>query len=254
MVRLQGAGQSSLVHPDDQEMVLTEDVTTKRHRFNHEYRILRQSDGEIRWVTGRGDISYSDEGIPLSVTGTVMDITERKALEQRLARLAQTDSLTGLYNRGFFLEMAERELTRVRRYRKPMALAMLDLDHFKAVNDTYGHQVGDRVLKEFARLCHNTLRENDLVGRIGGEEFAILFPETMGMQAFDVCERLREALARATIPLERGLPVSVTASIGLASVVESDVNIDVILSRADQALYSAKRDGRNRTSEASTVA
>ena len=137
--------------------------------------------------------------------------------------------------------MAERELSRVQRHQLPMALAMLDLDHFKAVNDTYGHEVGDRVLKKFAEICRKSLRSIDLMGRIGGEEFAIVFPETSINRALEVVERLREAVATTEIPLDNGLPIQITVSLGLASFDKSDVNIDVLLNRADQALYEAKR-------------
>ena len=243
-------GWLSIVHPDDLAMMdrhLREDVILGCKAFNKEYRIVRKSDGETRWVIGRGEVNFSSEGNPLSLTGTIMDISERKALEHRLERQAQTDSLTGLDNRGHFLEMAERELSRVQRHQLPMALAMLDLDHFKAVNDTYGHEVGDRVLKKFAEICRKSLRSIDLMGRIGGEEFAIVFPETSINRALEVVERLREAVATTEIPLDNGLPIQITVSLGLASFDKSDVNIDVLLNRADQALYEAKRTGRNRT-------
>ena len=243
-------GWLSIVHPDDLAMMdrhLREDVILGCKAFNKEYRIVRKSDGETRWVIGRGEVNFSSEGNPLSLTGTIMDISERKALEHRLERQAQTDSLTGLDNRGHFLEMAERELSRVQRHQLPMALAMLDLDHFKAVNDTYGHEVGDRVLKKFAEICRKSLRSIDLMGRIGGEEFAIVFPETSINRALEVVERLRESVATTEIPLDNGLPIQITVSLGLASFDKSDVNIDVLLNRADQALYEAKRTGRNRT-------
>jgi len=243
-------GWLDLVHPDDLAMMsrhLRDEVVARCQPFNREYRVVRKSDGAVCWVIGKGEISFDSNGAPLTLIGTIMDISERKALEQRLERLAQTDFLTGLDNRGHFLEMAGRELSRVQRYRAPMVLSMLDLDYFKKVNDTYGHEIGDRVLKQFATVCRNMLRKNDLMGRVGGEEFAILFPETTGDQALDVCERLREAVADTEIAMERGLPIHVTVSIGLASFVESDANIDVFLNRADQALYVAKHEGRNRT-------
>ena len=246
-------GWLNLIHPDDVEMMdqhLRDDVIAKQQPFRHEYRIVRQTDREIRWVAGRGEVRFDRLENLLSLTGTIMDITERKELEQRLERLAHTDFLTGLGNRGHFLEMAGRELARVRRYRTPMSIAMLDLDHFKLVNDTYGHEIGDKVLRQFADICRHSLRQIDVMGRLGGEEFAIIFPETTGDQAFEVCERLREAVAMADIPMERGLPIRISVSLGLATFVTSDVNIDVFLNRADQALYEAKRRGRNRTCEA----
>lgn len=210
-------------------------------------RVLHR-DGTVRHVQSFAHVgSDPDDKQPDRLYGALQDITERVALERRLEHLADTDFLTGFANRRRFLELAEKELVRVRRYHSPLSIAMLDLDHFKDVNDTYGHEVGDKVLREFSNTCRQALRGSDVMGRTGGEEFAILFTETPGPEAFEVAERLREAIAATSIPLERGLPIHVTASLGIASFLDSDVNIDVFLSRADGALYEAKRNGRNRT-------
>ena len=128
-----------------------------------------------------------------------------------------------------------------------MSIAMLDLDNFKAVNDTYGHEVGDRVLRQFADIARSVLREVDIMGRLGGEEFAVFFPETKGTNALEVAERLRESIANAAISLEHGRPFRISVSIGITPFLTTDQNIDILLSRADQALYEAKRSGRNRT-------
>ncbi len=184
------------------------------------------------------------------LVGISTDITEHKELEAKLERQANTDFLTELPNRSHFFEVAEKEFSRARRYDTPLSIAMIDLDNFKTINDTYGHEVGDRVLKEFASVCLNTLREPDVIGRIGGEEFAVIFPETGVSHAMEVAERLRQAIGETRLPMKHGLPVQFTASIGVASLIDSDINIDVFLNRADLALYDAKKSGRNLTCEA----
>lgn len=178
--------------------------------------------------------------------GIGTDISERRALEQELARQAKTDPLTGLSNRRHFIEMAKQELARTRRYDKLLSVLMLDLDRFKAINDTHGHQTGDSVLRMVGEICLRTLREVDIVGRLGGEEFAILLPESDAKQAMDVAERLRQNIANSAIPLEQGGELNFTASIGITTLTATEANIDNLLDLADKAMYEAKRTGRNR--------
>lgn len=176
----------------------------------------------------------------------VRDITERKRLLLELERQAHTDFLTGVSGRGYFMQQAEQELARTIRYNCDLSLFMLDIDHFKHINDTYGHKGGDLVLKKLAMICQQVLREVDIVGRIGGEEFAVLLPETDKDQAFEVAERLRDAIATTEVAIENGLPVRFTASIGVTSLISKDENLDVLLNIADKALYQAKNGGRNK--------
>jgi diguanylate cyclase (GGDEF)-like protein len=122
----------------------------------------------------------------------------------------------------------------------------MDIDLFKQVNDNYGHKVGDQVLKKLAAICSEALREIDIIGRVGGEEFAILLPETDKTNALDAAERLRAAIADNLIPIENGLPIRMTVSIGVASLTSNDDNLDVLLSQSDEALYEAKKSGRNK--------
>lgn len=178
--------------------------------------------------------------------GMVRDITERKHLEIELKRQAHIDYLTGLSNRGHFMEQAELELSRAARYGKALSLFMLDIDFFKQINDTHGHKAGDQVLMKLAEVCRETLREIDVIGRVGGEEFAIILPETDINAAMEVAERLRAALAAAKVPLQNGLPITFTVSIGVASLASAEDNMDVLLSQADKALYEAKAAGRNK--------
>jgi diguanylate cyclase (GGDEF)-like protein/PAS domain S-box-containing protein len=187
-----------------------------------------------------------EAGEPVSILGVTRDITDRKKAEQDLQRLARTDSLTGLANRRHFMMLAEQELSRTLRYGGTLSMFMIDIDHFKNVNDTYGHQIGDLVLQKLGAAYRETLRDFDSVGRVGGEEFAVVLPHTDERDALEVAERLRQSVARTEIPMEHGLPLYITLSIGVTSLRGTSANIDTLLGQADSALYEAKRAGRNR--------
>lgn len=176
---------------------------------------------------------------------TIRDIAERKATEARLLELATTDSLTGLFNRRRFMELAEREFARGKRYQGARTMLMMDIDHFKRVNDTHGHDVGDEVLRELARISRTALRELDILGRLGGEEFGVLLPETEAGPAMDVAERLRRAIEQTPIPTGVG-ELRITVSIGAATSKDDAETVETLLKRADVALYEAKQSGRNR--------
>ncbi|HQT27292.1 MAG TPA: sensor domain-containing diguanylate cyclase, partial [Burkholderiales bacterium] len=180
------------------------------------------------------------------LVGLGTDISERRMLEEELVHQARTDMLTGLPNRRRFLELAEQELTRAKRYGSLVSILMIDLDEFKSINDIYGHQTGDRVLVKFAEICGKTMRSIDVAGRIGGEEFAVILPETDMIQALDAAERLRQSVASAEMQTEEGSSFSFTASIGVATLSPEQDDLDSLLGSADQALYEAKRSGRNR--------
>ncbi|MGE0357777.1 MAG: diguanylate cyclase [Burkholderiales bacterium] len=184
--------------------------------------------------------------VAILATAMVDRAWRRQARVAKLLEMqAHTDSLTGLANRRRFFEMAEAELARARRYDAPLSMLMLDIDHFKEVNDTHGHRAGDRVLQSLARTCLGVLRNVDVVGRVGGEEFAILLPETGLEGARDVAERLREAVERSAVARDEGVPLRITVSVGVA-VLSEGVNLDTLLSQSDAALYDAKHRGRNR--------
>lgn len=203
--------------------------------------------GQLVVLETSGTPVFDADGTFRGYRGIDRDITERKRLERELEYQAHTDVLTGLHNRRHFFELAEQELARSKRYGKRLSLLMLDVDQFKILNDTYGHHVGDTVLQKLSEICMHTLREIDIAGRIGGEEFAILLPETMADHALEVAERLRLAIAGATVPQEHGdCPVRFTVSIGVTSLVATDSQVDEMLRRADTALYVAKQAGRNR--------
>lgn len=238
------------IHPEDRQLVMT---TYHKSMANGEPLIMeyrrQKKDGEWVWIRSIGKFTaWTPEHQPLRMSGIHTDITAQKVIECELVRQAHTDHLTGFNNRGHFMQQAEHELTRVVRYGGELSIFMLDVDHFKKINDTYGHKVGDIVLQKLATVCQDTLRVVDIIGRVGGEEFAILLPETNEEEAIRVAERLREAIADAKVPLGNGLPLSVTVSIGIASLTSKDDNIDVLLNLADKALYAAKHAGRNRVS------
>lgn len=175
----------------------------------------------------------------------IHDITEREAQERELRRLATTDPLTGLVNRRRFLEQLGLELARFQRYTKPAALLMLDLDHFKQVNDQHGHAAGDAVLRHFAALAQRVLRKIDRIGRLGGEEFGALLPGTDEEGARQLAERLRNRVAESPAGTEAGA-ISFTVSIGVTLLTPADTKVESVLNRADCALYRAKEAGRNR--------
>lgn len=164
--------------------------------------------------------------------------------ERQLRTLATTDSLTGLINRYAFMHEAGRALSLAIRSQQALTLLMVDIDHFKQLNDRHGHAAGDHALCVFAQAAERTLRKHDLMGRLGGEEFAVLLPGTAVNEAVEAAERLRMAIAAATVELADGRH-SMTVSIGVAQVLENET-VSAALVRADRALYRAKRDGRNR--------
>jgi diguanylate cyclase (GGDEF)-like protein len=161
-----------------------------------------------------------------------------------LRRLATTDDLTGLANRATLLAQLERESARAARNGHPLCLAILDVDHFKRINDLHGHPAGDDVLRTVARVLQEGTRGHDVVGRIGGEEFAILMPETSREQAMTVCERLCKAMGRTPVQLPSGRESIVTFSTGIALLSTNETSSHLV-SRADSALYEAKHGGRN---------
>ncbi len=182
----------------------------------------------------------------MGVLWVIRDITERKSRETALQMLATTDTLTGLPNRRAFMARMDEELNAIRRGEiQPSTVIMLDLDHFKRVNDTYGHKVGDQVLQHMAKCAQTALRRKDMAGRLGGEEFAVLLSETNGTGAAALAERLREALASSPAHTDAG-EITFTASLGIAILDPTSINAQECLAQADQALYEAKHQGRNR--------
>ncbi|MEQ7870135.1 diguanylate cyclase [Chromohalobacter salexigens] len=181
---------------------------------------------------------------------TVFDLSERKQLEARLAEQAMADPLTGLWNRRYLKGQAAKEMARARRGGAPLSLIVVDLDHFKHINDTHGHDVGDQVLQSFADTARAQLREGDILCRMGGEEFVILLPDTAPEQAMQVAERLRLAVSTTPVEVETEAVatsrLTYTASLGVARVDPEEASLEPAIKRADEALYAAKNAGRNR--------
>ncbi len=173
------------------------------------------------------------------------ELSRRKQLETELRRTAATDPLTGVFNRRHYLPLFQREFERALRYRQPLALCLLDLDHFKRINDTYGHAAGDTALRTIADICRSELRETDVLGRLGGEEFVVLLPNTTAENAKAAAERIRARLA-ATEIVEGGQRFRVSTTIGVTELRPGDRQIDDLIQRADHALYAGKEAGRNR--------
>ena len=178
----------------------------------------------------------------------LVDITDHKMAEKELERLARTDVLTGVTNRRHFFELAETEFARARRYDHPLAVILLDVDHFKRVNDQYGHLAGDQILQMVAREAKEHLRSTDIFARYGGEEFICLLPEQDQDGALKMAERIRRRVEQSNAEFE-GQSINVTASIGLALLKrETDRTLERLIDRADEALYQSKAMGRNRVS------
>lgn len=200
---------------------------------------------ELRWSRGRV-VRY--QITPLrggSRMLTYTDITDLAQAADQLEKLATTDSLTGLFNRRQFVTMAERELSRFRRYGRPLSMLLLDIDTFKAINDRFGHDVGDQMIVHVGNLCEENKRSSDIVARVGGEEFAILLPETELESARAVAERVRKLVAER--PLVAGsVTVPVTVSVGIAELDPAMNGVSDLMKLADRMLYEAKHAGRNR--------
>ncbi|MNG02621.1 Phytochrome-like protein cph2 [compost metagenome] len=179
------------------------------------------------------------------IVGIAEDITDKKHIETELQRLATTDGLTQSSNRRHFFDCAHREFEQARKQGEPLSFLLLDIDDFKVINDTYGHQVGDSVLQRIAESGRASLRRGDVFGRIGGEEFAAVLPGCAPDMAMQVAERLQREIQRLGF-CHDDQTFGITISQGLTSLTAEDANIDALFARADAAMYEAKRQGKNR--------
>lgn len=235
------------VHPDDLEYAERSlaEVLHKNAVEDREYRII-DADGQVRWISDKCFINRQTEpGQPVIVVGIAEDITGKKQLETELQRLATTDALTQSSNRRHFFECATLEFKKARLQGSPLAFLLLDIDDFKVINDTYGHPEGDLVLQRIAESGRGALRRGDLFGRIGGEEFAAIFPGCAPDMAMQVAERLQREIQRLNFNHE-GQTFGITVSQGLTSLTADDQTLDSLFARADAAMYKAKRQGKNR--------
>lgn len=230
------------VHPEDfTQLRECQARARETGTLDLEHRIIRP-DGTIGWVHLIGQVNHISE----TFHGTIQDITERKLAERELHELATTDPLTKLYNRRFFTERSESVMKFCERLGKPVAVVMFDLDRFKVVNDTYGHATGDIVLQKIASEVKALLRTEDVLGRIGGEEFAITLPDTSLLLGVKVAEKLRLRIQELEFTTSNAQETfQLTCSFGVTER-KNDESLDQLLAHADKALYSAKHTGRNK--------
>lgn len=236
---------------EDQPAVraILEEAVRTGEPFEYQGRIIR-ADGTIRYVKSHGSIERGRGGRSVGIFGTVQDVTatveNARSLEAARSiaeEAANTDMLTGLPNRRSTLALLNRALLAAGEGRTQLAVAIFDIDHFKQINDRHGHAVGDEVIRWVGQRAKATLREEDVVGRYGGEEFVCIFQGPSARSAELVAERIRASIEKADVDAEG--PAHVTISIGLAAYA-ADTSVEELLHRADKALYLAKREGRNR--------
>lgn len=208
---------------------------------------FKRKDGQIIWVNiaGKAVDPNSPPDLNQGVVWTLTDITDKKIDEAKLTQMAITDDLTGLFNRRYFLKAFDEEIHRHKTLQTDFSVLMIDLDYFKSINDAFGHNIGDQVLKDFADLCQSTLRTSDVIGRLGGEEFGILLPGAKHTVAYNIAESIR----RKTESYPWSVNKKITISIGLASSDQKESLDQVmnIMKIADEKLYKAKENGRNQT-------
>lgn len=236
-----------ITHPDDLDEDLEfvrQMLDGSRQSYHLEKRYIHK-EGHVVNVLLSVSLVHNADGTPAFFISQIQDITKRVQLESELMRFAMEDALTGVRNRRYFLEIASQEMLRGNRYREPQAVFMLDIDHFKRINDTYGHDIGDQVLKEVAKICSGSLREVDIFGRLGGEEFGALLVNIDAEMSFLIADRLRKSIECCMVQTDKG-PVAVTVSIGLTAFMGGGASLDARLKAADTALYEAKAAGRNR--------
>lgn len=235
------------VYPDDLEYAERSlaEVLVKGAVEDREYRIIT-ADGQVRWLSDKCFINRQAEpGQPVIIVGIAEDITDKKQMESELHRLATTDVLTQSSNRRHFFDCAHLEFEQAQQKGTPLAFLLLDIDDFKLINDTYGHPEGDNVLQRIAECGQAALRRGDVFGRIGGEEFAAVFPGCAPDMAMQVAERLQREIQRLSFSHD-DQTFGITVSQGLTSLTAEDESLDSLFARADAAMYEAKRQGKNR--------
>ena len=201
-------------------------------------------DGKAHWLDMNIIPLENEPGEIQYFASIERDISRYKKMERQLAKMALFDSLTGSLNRAAFMQHAQKEFARAKRYHRPLSVVMIDIDFFKRVNDKYGHAAGDHVLQIFVEAIEEEIRNTDILGRVGGEEFALLLPDTPLLSASHLAERVRERITKYPY-LAGDQLIEVTASLGVALLSDEDEHFKEMLHRADNALYTAKHDGRN---------
>lgn len=228
-------------------------LSQKLHRYLFPFRLFGERPGDtvemMQQSCSMTPIHDDDHDTVEAIAITVQDVTDSVILERRLRTLNNQDALTGTYNRRFLDARLTEEVERHRRYDRPLSLFVADLDHFKAVNDRYGHPVGDDVLRSFSAIAGDEMRRTDILCRYGGEEFVGLLPETTVTDAAELAERIRRRVAGADHG-RHASGLSVTASFGVVQLTPEMAHPSDLLAAGDALLYQAKRDGRNRVAAA----
>jgi diguanylate cyclase (GGDEF)-like protein/PAS domain S-box-containing protein len=236
------------LHPEDKESILQkiqECIEGKTKDYSAEFRIKTKS-GKWKWILGRGNVvSHDSTGKALRFLGTHVDISQQKEAEEKLEKLARTDSLTGCNNRRYGLEMLDRQIKLSHRSKSPLLLAFLDIDGFKAINDTFGHEEGDKVLKEVVKLLKSTLREIDIICRMGGDEFLLIFPDSSLQDASLIKERFDKNLVQLNQTLKK--PYKIALSIGLSEYnPDTPLPMDELIRIADKKMYEEKKNRKEK--------
>ena len=208
---------------------------------------MRHVSGKLTDVLYNASVYHTEKGEVAGVLAVARDISERKRAEQA-EELSRRDGLTDLYNHRTFYALLKNELVRTQRFNRQVSLLMLDIDHFKRVNDTFGHRAGDVILKSLSDLLVRQARAVDRICRYGGEEFTVILPETDAAEAMQVAERLRVEVERQPFDVGGGKMIGITVSIGVATYPQQVDSLEGIIKAADVALYAAKHAGRNRVS------
>jgi diguanylate cyclase (GGDEF)-like protein/PAS domain S-box-containing protein len=235
------------IHPEDAPLVLSildEHLQGRRHLFEAEYRIKNRN-GHYLWIHDRGQVrERDDQGQPVRMIGMLFNLTDLKLQELELQKHADYDALTGLFNRRRGEDLAEQQIALMRRQRRPLGLALIDLDDFKQINDLYGHLAGDQVLQQVATHIAESTRRSDVLFRWGGEEFVLVCPDTDAEGMKRLMQKLCHGIAH--LPLPEGLKsLDLTASIGVSIYPRDAKTLVDLVARADSALYTAKHGGKN---------
>ncbi len=237
-----------IISPEYRSYVRTsyEKAQIAREKVQIEYRI-NTKDGSEKWVYEQGMFVFNTAGDIKGIDGLIVDITERKKIEAELYRLSIYDHLTGIFNRRYIFERLNLLIEESKRSERNFCIAILDIDFFKRVNDTFGHTFGDYVLCEFATICKSNLRQYDLIGRYGGEEFIIILMNSGRTESSEVIQRIQETIQNHVFSY-KGSESSIAFSAGLSCIQEfaDTLTRDLLINTADKRLYRAKENGRNK--------
>lgn len=234
----------NLIRDEDRKKILEiKNKTDFKSRFFLEVRIDTLNHGE-RWIQMSALGSQEFEGKERVWQGFLFDITEKKVKENELKKLAIKDSLTGAHNKHYFYKKLESKIVEYLTFRIKFSILFLDLDGFKEVNDNYGHLIGDEILRTFVLKIGEVIRPNDIIGRLGGDEFCILFSEMSLTESMEIAEKCRKATENINVRTEKG-EVRVTISGGIAEITDKTLDLFTLISRADEAMYLAKSIGKN---------